>query len=368
MEDKKGLFNFLTLGITISVVFLFIVNILNFSLNINLNFISKILGIFLLIAFFINLGNIKKFFLNLKNVRSFFMLSFFNASLIFSFIIFYSIFRFGSPLIFEDRIVNFKDSQKKEIILNERLRQSFIAKSNNLGTIGLKIIIEDKDQNVAAFEEAFNEDREINENQKITGQLFKDGIDKIIFRIKEDKPKVQDLTKNFQNSISFFGISLQKKSQDNGYIFEGEKSLNYFYENTYELKGNSQTSYFLFSFPEQKDSNGKNYLFEIEKIEEGETNKKFLLEKNPDGQFNFYSKYIYSLKEAKFGYLQIISNIERKINKFLDEKNNQGNLIFIFLSIEFIILFSLKKSVKDFRDKIKPYFIYIFLLGLFHPR
>jgi len=358
MEKKKGLFNFLTLGIVTSVVILFIANILNFSLSIDFNLIGKILGLFLLIAFFINLESIKNFFLNLKNVKSFFMLSFLNLLLIFFFVLFYSIFRFGSPLIFEDRIANFKVSQKKEIVLGEPLRQSFTANSNNLGTIGLKIIAKDKDLSASAFEEAFNEDEEI------VGQLPKGETDKIIFRIKENKPKIRDLTENLQSSISLFGIPLQKKSQDEGYIFEKERSLNYFYENTYELTKDFQTSYFLFGFPIQKDSKDKSYIFEIEKVEEGETGKTFLLEKNSDGKLNFYPKYGYSLKEISSDSLQIISNISRKINQFLEEKTIQTNLIIVLLLIEFFILSFLKKEDKYFKEKINPYLKYGFLLGL----
>jgi len=358
MEKKKGLFNFLTLGITVSVVVLFMANILNFSLSIDLNLIGKILGLFLLIAFFINLESIKKFFLNLKNIKSFFMLSFLNLLLIFFFVLFYSIFRFGSPLIFEDRIANFKVSQKKEIVLGEPLRQSFTAKSNNLGTIGLKIIVEDKDLSATAFEKVFEEDEEI------ARQLSKGETDKIIFRIKEDKPKIRDLTENFQSSISLFGIPLQKKSQDEGYIFEKEKSLNYFYENTYELTADLQTGYFLFGFPIQKDSKDKSYIFEIKKVEEGEMGKTFLLEKNSDGQLNFYPKYNYTLREIKSDSLQIISNISRKINQFLEEKINQISLIFIFILIEILIISFLKKEEKYFKEKINPYLKYGFLIGL----
>jgi len=235
---------------------------------------------------------------------------------------FYPMFRFGSPLVWEDRIPNFKADKEIELSLDKKIKQSFRAESNNLGTIGLRIAIQDL---------ISEEDEEVNGKEDIDEEMFSEKREKIVFRIKEDKKEIKD----------------------------------YFYENTYELIGDFENSYFLFGFPIQKESNGKSYVFEIERIEKGESNKTFLIEKNSENKLNFYPRYVYSLKEIKSDYNSILSNISRKTSQFLEERTNQVNLIFTFLLIEIFIFCFLKKEEKYFKKRIYPYFKYVFLVTLF---
>lgn len=358
MKKTINLFNFLTLGVFLSVVILFIGNLFGFSLDINFNFLFRILTGFLALTLMINFKNIKDILGSSTILKKFLLLTGINLFLFVLFLLFYPLFSFGSPLVFEDRIANFKASQKEEIVLGQPIRQNFLAKSNNLGTIGLKIINKD-----IVVDEGTEE---IDEEEKLNGELFSEKPDKIIFRIKEEKGNSSDLTANVEKSSLLFGLPFQEKSKEGNYIFDKKVSSDdYLYKNTYELTTDFQTSYFLFGFPIQKESKDKSYVFEIEKIEEGETGKTFLLEKNADGNFNFYPRYVYSLKELKSNYQPILSNISRKTNQFLEEKINQINLIIVFLLFEIFFFCFLKKEEKYFKEKINPCFKYSFLFVLF---
>lgn len=323
MSKLRSLIEFLTIGFLLSTITLFIGNFFGFSLGINFDFLFRILTGFMLLTLLVNLKNIKNILGSSTVFNKFLLLTAINIFLLVLFLLFYPIFHFGSPLIFEDRIVNYKASQEREIVLEESIRQNFLAKSNNLGTIGLKLISKDIIIDAQIIEG-------INEEEKTKAELFSEKPDKIVFRIKEDKEEIKD----------------------------------YFYENTYELNQGWQTDYFLFGFPIQYESEGRSYIFEIEQIEEGETGKVFLIERNSQGNFNFYPRYVYSLKELKSDYQQILLNISRKTNQFLEEKNNQVNLIFAFLLIEFLIFVFLKKDEKNFIKKLNPYLKYGLLLGL----
>jgi len=337
MSKIKNLFNFLTFGTFFSVIILFVADLLGFSLNINFNLFSRILVALLVLGLLINIRDIKNLFFGLKDFKKFILLSLINILLISLFLMFYPMFRFGSPLVWEDRIPNFKAAKKVEINLNKPLRRSFQAKSNNFGTIGLKIISQDI---IIGEEEEINnkEKADLVQGMKIEGgdlneefneKLFLGEPDKIVFRIRK------------------------------------EESKDYFYENTYELNQYWQTNYFLFGFPIQYSSEGKSYVFEIEKIEEGETGKRFLLEINSEGNFNFYPRYIYNLASLKTDWEPIWKNIGCKTNQFLEERTTQVNLIVIFLLIEVFIIFFLKKEEKYFKEKIVPILDYFLFFSLF---
>jgi 4-amino-4-deoxy-L-arabinose transferase-like glycosyltransferase len=343
MKKIIELFNFLTIGAFLSAIILFIGDLFGFSLGINFQLLWRVLAGILALTVLLNTGNIKRLLKISTTSKKFLLLSGLNLFLFALFLLFYPIFRFGSPFVWEDRIANFKAAKRIEITLNQPLKQNFQAKSNNLGTIGLRIISQDivieeeSEEATTSAELTENEEtgvaQTVNIEEELDGELIAGELDlsepeRIVFRIKE------------------------------------EEESDYFYENTYELNQYWETNYFLFGFPVQKDSEGKNYLFEIEKTEEGETGKRFLLEINSEGKFNFYPRYVYSLKELKSNYQSILSNISRKTNQFLEEKTNQLNLIFVFLLIEFLIFVFLKKEQERFKEKLNFYLKYGFLIGL----
>jgi hypothetical protein len=343
MKKIIELFNFLTIGAFLSVIILFIGDFFGFSLGINFQLLWRVLAGILALTVILNTGNIKRLLKISTTSKKFLLLSGLNLFLFALFLLFYPIFRFGSPFVWEDRIANFKAAKRIEITLNESLKQNFQAKSNNLGTIGLRIISKDVVVEEEKPEEA-TPSAELKENEEtgtvqgintegkldeeLDGELYFGEPERIVFRIKE------------------------------------EEERDYFYENTYELNQYWETSYFLFGFPVQKNSEGKNYLFEIVKTKEGETNKIFLIEENSQGNFNFYPRYVYNLASLKTDWDPILLNISRKTTQFLEEKTNQFNLIFIFFLVEFLILVFLKKEEKYFKEKIIPIFGYVFLFLL----
>jgi hypothetical protein len=344
MKKIIELFNFLTIGAFLSTVILFIGDLFGFSLSLNFQLLWRILAGLLALTVLLNTGNIKKLLKTSTISKKFLLLSGLNLFLFALFLLFYPIFRFGSPFVWEDRIANFKAAQKIEITLNEPLNQSFQAKSNNLGTIGLRIISqeivieEEPEEATPSAELTENEEtgavqginiEEGELDEELDGELFFGEPERIVFRIKEEEEK------------------------------------DYFYENTYELNQYWETNYFLFGFPVQKDSEGKNYIFEIEKVLQGTTGKTFIIEINSQGKFNFYPRYVYNLASLKTDWDPILLNISRKTTQFIEEQNNQTNLIFVFLLIELLIFVFLKKDDKKFITKLNSYLKYVFLISLF---
>jgi hypothetical protein len=343
MKKIIELFNFLAIGAFLSTIILFIGDFFGFSLSLNFQLLWRVLAGFLALTVLLKTGNIKKLLKVSTIPKKFLLLSGLSLFLFALFLLFYPIFRFGSPFVWEDRIANFKAAKRIKINLNEPLKQNFQAKSNNLGTIGLRIISKDVVVEEEKPEEATTS-AELGENEEtgavqgvnieeldeeLDGELYFGEPERIVFRIKEEEEK------------------------------------DYFYENTYELNQYWETNYFLFGFPVQKDSEGKNYLFEIVKTKEGETNKIFLIEENLQGSFNFYPRYVYNLASLKTDWDPILLNISRKTNQFLEEKGNQFNLIFTFVLMELLILVFLKKEQERFKEKLNFYLKYGFLIGLF---
>jgi hypothetical protein len=342
MKKIIELFNFLTIGAFLSTIILFIGDLFGFSLSLNFQLLWRVLAGFLALTVLLNTGNIKRLLKISTTSKKFLLLSGLNLFLFALFLLFYPIFRFGSPFVWEDRIANFKAAKRIEITLNEPLKQSFQAKSNNLGTIGLKIIIQEiieeepeeattsaelrENEETGAVQGVNIEEGELDE--ELNGELFFGEPERIVFRIKKEEKK------------------------------------DYFYENTYELNQYWETNYFLFGFPIQKDSEDKNYVFEIEKNKEGETNKVFLIERDLQGRFNFYPRYVYNLASLKTDWDPILLNISHKTSQFLEEKTTQFNLIFVFILIEFLILVFLKKEQERFKEKLNFYLKYGFLAGL----
>jgi hypothetical protein len=344
MKKIIELFNFLTIGAFLSTAVLFVGDLFGFSLGLNFHLLWRVLAGILALTVLLNTGNIKKLLKISNTSKKFLLLSGLNLFLFALFLLFYPIFRFGSPFVWEDRIANFKAAKRIEITLNEPLNQSFQAKSNNLGTIGLRIISEDvvteeeteeattgaeltENEETGAVQGINIEEGELDE--ELDEELYLGEPERIVFRIKEEEEK------------------------------------DYFYENTYELNQYWENNYFLFGFPIQYESQDKKYVFEIEKTKEGETNKVFLIEENSQGNFNFYPRYVYNLASLKTDWEPILLNISRKTTQFLEEKTNQFNLIFVFLLIEFLILVFLKKEQEKFKEKLNFYLKYGFLIGLF---
>ncbi|MCD6225794.1 glycosyltransferase family 39 protein [bacterium] len=309
----RNLLKIIVLNFIITLGLISLVNLFGLSLNLEKSFLFRILWLTLLCLFVVSFSEIKAFYLKSALAKKFILLSLLNIFLFSLVFLFYSIFRSGSPLIWEDRLSNFRPTRKIAISSDKPIIQTFTAKSNNLGTIGVKILVKEKKDERESVEEGSGEIR-----------------DKVVFRIKEKQAK------------------------------------DWFYENTYEFGQYFQSGFFPFGFPLQENSKGKEYIFELERIGAG-SGRVFLVEKDKDGILNFYPRYVYNLASLKTSWQTVLpsiwKNIGRKVFQFLGLRTTQINLLFVFLFIESLIFVFLKKNDVDFINRFLSLLRYFFIIS-----
>jgi len=230
------------------------------------------------------------------------------ASLILSIVIIFvfSVFRHESPFAYEEKIKNFKKSQLVQLKKDTFLEQKFTAKSNNLGTIGIKLIAKE---------------RNINNIRQEISQISSDRI-KIYLQIVE----------------------------------LGTNKL--IYSNTYDLPIDVSNTYYPFGFPLQEKSQNKEYLLKIKEADENYSDKAFFVEKNKEGKINSYYRYVYSIRNIKSSWQPILRNL------FLGFKETFSLVYFliIFFALSFpIIYIKLSSSWLRKLTKIALLLIVIFL-------
>lgn len=282
---------------TYTIIIIFIFLLYSFSINLPIDrkiliapyiIFALILSPPVLIPSFINFthkikNKIHPQFNNIKNFmfekikKIFYLLSFLNLFLhLFAFFIILFVV-YGSPMSLNDRIVNFK--QEEEVKLTkEPINQKFIAKSNNLGSVGLIFRTDD-------FQKTEEQDSL-----------------KILFRIKED----------------------------------GKEK--YFYENVYDFHKSSNNESFLFGFPIQNDSKDKTYVFEMSSLNNNEAKINLYLGKNIDSKINYFPRYVYSIRSLRSSAMDVISNSLFKIKMSLTNKNIVFYLLINSIAIEFALI------------------------------
>jgi hypothetical protein len=292
---------------------LFILRAVNSSFPVDINFFIKTPVLFLLAIALVNVKKIKYFiFKNPKGKKiALFSVVNFLISLIILFI--YSVFQGGSPLIFEDRIPNFKATKQIEIT-EKPIIQTFTAKSNNLETMGIKLIAKREIPEITP--EDFSEDEQTSANNI-----------RLLFRLKE------------------------------------QGSDNYIYQNTYEFSPKFESSFYPFGFPAIANSKGKTYVVQISRKKQDEdiiltsSSFRFLLESN-GSSVNYYPRYVYSLKNLKVNYSSILKNLLRTF--LLCFQSTKLFILFhvlVFSTLAFLFIYSEKLFNKYCR--------YWVLLGIF---
>ena len=299
---------------------LFVLSKTGFSLGLNRPQIGRLTLYLVILAGLVNLREIKAIIdktLAPKAQKRFVLLTLANIALTLIFIIGYAIFQYGSPLVYEDRIGNFRSAKQIEIT-EEPIIQSFTATSNNLGTIGIKLI-----------------SQQINEEEiEQTEEKYPETFFPVLFKIKE------------------------------------QGSEDYFYENVYYFDSSFATQNYLFGFPIQAKSEEKKYIFEINKtqetlLEQEEiTLQSFYLavQENREGSINFFPRYVFSLREIRTDYKPIIKNIFLKINQL---SNNEAFLNVLTLHLFFSILISILYLTKKINPRIVSYFLFFGLIFFF---
>lgn len=318
-----------------------------FGFSLNLRQIA-LLKIFLIALVFL-ITKLLVFYLkrfSSEKARKLVFYSFLNLTLTIFSITVYSLFLYGSPLVFEERILNFK--VKKQIEINEEpIIQAFTAKSNNLGTVGVRLIVKTRESEGVDFlpEEIDKNSTLINEKADnnflsptenlVLEEIGNDSF-KLLFRIKE------------------------------------EEADTYFYENVYEFPFDSQTVFYPFGFPLQEESNNKKYLFELsEYLKDGgkrglkDETVGFFVEKNGNGNLNFYPRYVYSISHLKPDWKPIFLNTFKKTDWIFNTETIQLILIFNFLFINLLIFLLIQKKCLDKFLGIGSLIFLVLIFGLY---
>jgi len=294
-------------------VSLFLLSIIAFFLNWanllrvgDIKFLHIGIASLLLVLFLSGRSKIKEIWNQIQKEKLIFILGL--ASLILSIVIIFvfSVFRHKSPFAYEEKIKNFKRNQFVQLGKDTFLEQKFTAKSNNLGTIGIKLIAKE---------------RNINNIRQEVSQISSDRI-KIYLEIVE--------------------LSTNKL----------------IYSNAYDLPIDVSNSYYPFGFPLQEKSQNKEYLLKIKEADENYSDKAFFVEKNEEGKINSYYRYVYSIRNIKSSWKPILRNL------FLGFKETFSFVYFltIFFVLSFpIIYIKLSNGWLRKLTKIALLFIVIFL-------
>ncbi len=283
-------------------------------------------------------GGLRKFFPDPKKNKRFLLLTGANLALIGLFLVLYAISQYGSPLVYENHPQGFKAVKEIPLVENTIISQEFTADSNNLGTVGIKLSVQEK---TLGFDEegeivAIKPEKEIEKIEEISQEAQEEPLEEItdyepaeiIFRLKE------------------------KGAEE------------WFYENTYYFDEPTPTHLYPFGFPPIENSKDKTYLVEIESqkpIASEENNLYLFASVNKDNQPYLYSRYVYNRGELKENIRPILENTLRKIS--LTFKNEETILIIIIhLILSFVLIASSFK--KQSFNAVLQYSFLIFLFFL----
>ena len=79
-----------------------------------------------------------------KSAKKFLLFTGANFFLIIAFLVGYAIFQYGSPLVYESHPKSFRAAKEVPLVENTLISQEFTADSNNLGTVGVKLLVQEK--------------------------------------------------------------------------------------------------------------------------------------------------------------------------------------------------------------------------------
>jgi len=289
-----------------------------------------------------------------KKREKFIFYTLINIFLTLIFLIGYAIFQYGSPLIYENHPQDFKAAKEVPLVESAVISQEFKADSNNLGTVGIKLSVQEK---ILGFdeEEEIVEIRPEEETKEevVDGKSQKEAITDQD-ELAEDEELIEEIA-YYEPAEIVFRIK-EKGSND------------WFYENTYYFDEPAPAHLYPFGFPMIKDSKDKTYiieLFGVQKFKEGVSSLYVFVPINKNNQPRVYYRYVYPKSEIKNNIGPVSNSTLVKINQALKNTINQVNLITIFLLLEILTYSFLNKNGKKFKKKIVPLFSQIFLFFLF---
>ena len=296
----RRFFNALAFSFLLLTFFARLASFFSLSLNINQPQLNRIAFWLIIFTALINRRQIVAFFnahlANPKQRKKFLLLTGANLLLILGFLVGFAIFQYGSPLVYENHPKSFKAAKEVPLVQNTIISEEFRADSNNLGTVGIKLSVQEKIL-------GFNEEGEIME---------------II------PPKEEEQEEAVEEALILSPAEIVFRLKEKG---AGE----WFYESPYFFEQATPSHLFPFGFPIIEDSEGKTYLVEIEG--RGEPNGKtpglyVFAAADSAGRPYLYSRYVYRQENLKKDWQPILKNILAKIGLIF----KKGNFLFAFLN------------------------------------
>jgi len=330
----RRFFNALTFSFLLLTLFARLVSFFSFSLGISQPQLNRAALWLVIFTVLINWRQIFAFFnahlAHPKQRKKFLILTGANLLLILAFLVGYAIFQYGSPLVYENHPKSFKAAKEVPLVENTLISQEFTADSNNLGTVGIKLSVQEKIL-------GFNEEGEIveiappEEEEEAAEETVILSPAEIVFRLKE------------------------------------KGAENWFYESPYFFEQATPSHLFPFGFPIIEDSEGKTYLVEIEGRGEpnGETPGLYVfVAPNSAGRPYLYSRYVYRQENLKKDWQPILKNTFAKIGLIFKKGNFLFAFFFLFLFGEVNIFFWAQKDKAGFLKAAEKEFSLFLILYL----
>lgn len=316
----RRFFNALAFSFLLLTLFARLASFFSLSLGISQPQLNRAAFWLIIFTVLINRRQIVAFFnahlANPKQRKKFLLLTGANLLLILGFLVGFAIFQYGSPLVYESHPKSFKAAKEIPLAQNTIISEEFRADSNNLGTVGIKLSVQEKIL-------GFNEEGEImeiippkeEEQEEAVEEALVLSPAEIVFRLKEKNA--------------------------------GE----WFYESPYFFEQATSSHLFPFGFPIIEDSEGKTYLVEIEGRGEpnGETPGLYVFAAaDSAGRPYLYSRYVYRQENLKKDWQPIFKNTLAKISLSFKKETFLFAFFFLFLFGEANIFFWAQKGKAGF--------------------
>lgn len=336
----KSFLAHLALTSVLLTVFLFILSKIGFSLGLNRPQIGRLTIYLVLLATLVNVGEIKAAIdkaLAPKEKEKFIFYTLTNIFLTLAFLVGYAIFQYGSPLIYENHPQGFKAAKEVPLVENTVISQEFRADSNNLGTVGVRLLVQEK---ILGFGQE-GEIVEIKPEKKVEEEVVDEEAQEEPAtdqgELAEDEEPLEEIA-NYEPAEIIFQIK-EKGARE------------WFYQNTYYFDQAAPAHLYPFGFPPIENSKDKTYLVEIEgkkPIAPEENNLYLFASVNRANQPYLYSRYVYTRQTLKRDWQPILNNTLNKISLNFKEEVFVFSLIFAFVFLEINAFFLAQKGKMTF--------------------
>lgn len=331
----RRFFNALAFSFLLLTFFARLASFFSLSLGINQPQLNRAAFWLILFTALINRRQIVAFFnahlANPKQRKKFLLLTGANLLLILGFLVGFAIFQYGSPLVYENHPKSFKAAKEVPLVQNTIISEEFRADSNNLGTVGIKLSVQEKIL-------GFNEEGEIME---------------II------PPKEEEQEEAVEEALILSPAEIVFRLKEKG-------AENWFYENTYYFDQAAPSHLYPFGFPIIEESEGKTYLIELagKKQPDEETPALYVFAATDSaGQPYLYPRYVYSKGELKNNIGPILENTLRKVSLIF--RNQEAILILIVHLVLSSVLIAAFLRKKLFNVVLQYSFLaFLFLLSI----